>query len=68
MELSKRQAEIAAFVARGYADKIIARETGLSINTVRVHIQAAAAKIPGNSSPRHRLTLFFLQLKEDEAA
>jgi len=38
---------------------------GLSIHTVRAHIAAAAERIPGPTSPRHRLTLFFIQLAAD---
>jgi DNA-binding NarL/FixJ family response regulator len=63
--LSTRQAEVAALVARGHPDKIIARETGLSIKTVQVHIQNAAAKIPGATSPRHKLVLWFFNITED---
>ena len=58
--LSTRQAEIAALVARGHPVKIIAQETGLAVKTVQQHIYQAAAKIPGNTSPRHKLTLWFL--------
>jgi DNA-binding NarL/FixJ family response regulator len=58
-ELSVRQAQVAELVARGCADKVIAAKTGLSIETVRLHVQAAAAKIPGNTPPRHKLTLWF---------
>jgi DNA-binding NarL/FixJ family response regulator len=64
-ELSPRQTEIAALVAKGMADKQIAREVGLSIATVRAHIQAAASRIQGNTSPRHRLTVFFLTTDPD---
>lgn len=63
--LSTRQAEIAALVARGHPDKIIAAETGLSIKTVQAHIQAAVAKIPGNTSPRHKLVLWFFGIDDD---
>lgn len=57
--------EVAALVARGYADKRIAHELRLSVRTVEDYVQAAAAKIPGDAAPRHRLTLFFLQLEAD---
>ena len=65
-ELTKRQAEVVERVARGLPDKRIAHELCISIDTVRHHIQAAAARIPGETSPRHRLTLFFLTI--DDAA
>ena len=63
--LSTRQAQVAELVARGLPDKIIARETGLSVKTVQVHIQKAAAKLPGDSRPRHRITVWFYGIAED---
>lgn len=57
--LTERQAEIVAYVARGLADKQIASETGLTIDTVRHHIQNASARLPGTTAPRHKLTLHF---------
>lgn len=64
--LSTRQTEIAELVARGKPDKVIADKTGLSIKTVQAHVQAAAAKIPGHTTPRHRLTLWFFQIHSTE--
>lgn len=66
MELSRRQLEVAECVARGMPDKRIAAKLHLSINTVRRHVQDAAARIPGDTAPRHRLTLFFLNLSSDD--
>ncbi len=63
--LTKRQTEIAERIAKGLPDKLIAHDMGLSIHTVRAHIRAAAECIPGPSSPRHRLTMFFFQLAAD---
>lgn len=63
--LTRRQAEIAALVARGLSDKAIAREASISPLTVRRHIHAAAERIPGAGKPRHRLTLWFLSITED---
>lgn len=59
-ELSTRQAEVARYVRDGMQTKRIAAEMGLSIETVRVHVKAAAAKLPGDTAPRHKLTLWFL--------
>lgn len=64
MRLSKRQAEIMAYVARGTPDKVIAKETGLAIDTVRAHINAAAARLPGHTAPRHKLTLWFFNITD----
>lgn len=59
IDLTRRQAEVVERVAKGLPDKHIAAELGLSIDTVRHHIQAAATRIPGDGRPRHRITLFF---------
>lgn len=66
MELSRRQAQVVECVARGMPDKRIAAELQISIYTVRRHIQDAADRIPGTTSPRHRLLLFFLNTIEPE--
>lgn len=63
--LSVRQAQVAELVARGKPDKVIAVETGLSVKTVQAHIQTAASKIPGKTTPRHRLTLWFFGVLTD---
>lgn len=64
--LSTRQAQVAEYVARGLPDKVIAHELRIDIETVRVHIQAAAAKLPGSTPRRHRLTLWFFGVSEAE--
>lgn len=66
MELSRRQAEVVECVARGMPDKRIAAELHISVFTVRRHVRDAAARIPGDASPRHRLTLFFLNLAAED--
>lgn len=63
-ELSTRQAQVAELVARGLPDKCIAVETGLSVATVRAHIENAAAKLPGFTTRRHRLTLWFFEIHQ----
>lgn len=68
MELTPRQTEIAALVARGLSDKVIAARTELAIETVRVHIQNAATRIGGTGTPRHRITLWFFQITDEEQA
>lgn len=65
--LTPRQVEIASLVARGLPDKIIAARTDLAIETVRVHIQAAAARLPGDGRPRHKLTLWFFNIEVEKA-
>ena len=61
-QLTERQAEVAGLVARGTPDKQIAAELDLSVRTVQNHIRTAASHIPGIGSPRHRLTLFVLNI------
>jgi DNA-binding NarL/FixJ family response regulator len=64
--LTQRQAQVVERVAKGLPDKRIAAELGIAVDTVRLHIQAAAARIPGSSPPRHKLTLFFLSIEDEE--
>lgn len=65
--LSQRQAQIVERVARGLSYKVIAAELGISIRTVHTQVGRVAARIPGDASPRHRLTLFFLNIDDDAA-
>ncbi len=53
-------------VAHGLPIKIIARDTGMAVDTVRVHVKAAAAKIPGPQSPRQKLALWFFGLTQSK--
>ena len=54
-------------VARGLSYKVIAAELGISVRTVHAHAEHAAARIPGDSPPRHRFTLWFFGVEEDVA-
>lgn len=47
--LSARQMEVLAYLAQGKPNKVIAREMGLSENTVRVHVSATFAQLGVNS-------------------
>jgi two-component system, NarL family, nitrate/nitrite response regulator NarL len=47
--LSARQMEVLALLAQGKPNKVIAREMGLSENTVRVHVSAMFAQLGVNS-------------------
>jgi DNA-binding CsgD family transcriptional regulator len=62
--LTQRQAEVAERVARGLPDKRIAHELRISTHTVRLHVQQAAARIPGDAPPRRKLTLFFFGIAD----
>ena len=66
MELSRRQAQVVECVARGMPDKRIAAKLQISIRTVQRHIREAAEHIPGDTPPRHRFILFFLNLAAED--
>jgi DNA-binding NarL/FixJ family response regulator len=61
MNLSPRYKKIAQLVAKGMPNKAIADTTGLSLRTVETYINQAAERIPGESWPRHKLTIWFLK-------
>lgn len=63
--LTQRQTEVAELVARGLSDKRIAQELGVAVETVRSHIQEAASRVPGDGRRRYRLTIWFLNVSED---
>lgn len=58
--LTPRQQEIAGLVAKGLSSKAIARETGLTVQTVNDHIMDAANRIPGPGRARYKLMMFYL--------
>lgn len=66
VKLSTRRAEVAALVAKGKPDKQIAATLGISVRTVQRHVQDAAARIPGNITPRRKLLLLFYPFIDDE--
>jgi DNA-binding NarL/FixJ family response regulator len=45
LELTPRQSEIAHLICEGHAYKAIAQRTGVSINTVRMHMRALFPKL-----------------------
>lgn len=66
MKLTQRQAEVAERVAHGLSNKEVARELGLSVETVRSHIREAADRLPGPAWPRHRLTVWFFGVADEK--
>ena len=62
MELTKRQAEVAERVAKGFSSKRIAHDLGLATRTVEEHIRVAAERLPGDGTPRHRIFLWFFHI------
>jgi DNA-binding CsgD family transcriptional regulator len=67
-DLTPRQMEVARLVALGNDHKQIAKKLGISPRTARAHIEQAAARIPGTTPPRHRLTFFLLDEEDRMAA
>lgn len=59
---SPRQAEIVSMIAGGLEDKEIARELGVSVTTVRTHLQRLYRQIGVHN--RSRATVKWLQLDE----
>lgn len=66
--LTERQLEVARLVAEGKSNKRIARELGVSVETVKAHVRDAAARMPGDGPPRYRVLVFALSLESDSAA
>ena len=61
-QFTPRQKEIFQMLATGADNKMIARNLGLSPNTVRVHLQAISARLPARD--RSQLVLFATRWKE----
>ncbi len=55
MILTMRQKEIASLVSQVLTTKSIAREVGLAVPTIKDHVKRAAARLPGETPPRHKL-------------
>lgn len=51
--LSPRELEVALLVARGFSNKMVALELGLSCGTVKVHVHSIFQKL--GTTRRHRL-------------
>jgi DNA-binding NarL/FixJ family response regulator len=65
--LTPRQRQVAEMVAKGLSNKAIARELGVSLDTVKAHIHAAAERVPFHCRARHALTLFVLSTRGPES-
>lgn len=48
-DLSERECEVLAFLARGWTNKVIASELHLSVNTVRNYVQSVLSKLGAHS-------------------
>lgn len=66
MKPTPRQAQIAACVAHGMSDKAIAKQLHISVKTVQAHVYEIAKRMPGEGKPRHRLTVWFLSMRDEK--
>lgn len=57
--LSPRQKEVVALMAKGYTKPEIAEHLGLSLHTIKTHVENAARKIKGPRKPRARLLAYW---------
>lgn len=58
--MTDREYQVAALIAEGMGAKMIAKELGLSVHTVRTHIRNIARKIPGSGPPLRRITTWYV--------
>lgn len=68
--LTPQQKNVASMAALGKSSKAIAKETGLSVHTVNMHLRLAGDRIPYGGTPRAKAAIWFFVLSEetDEAA
>lgn len=56
--LTQRQRTILVCVVGGASYKAIAAKLGISERTVRQHVETIALVLPGDGSPRHKVTVW----------
>lgn len=66
--LTERQAAVAELVACGLSDKAIGTDLGISVETVRYHLEEIAARVPGSGRPRYKCVVWFFTLSDQETA
>jgi DNA-binding CsgD family transcriptional regulator len=66
--LTGRQRTIVVCVVGGAGYKQIAAKLGISARTVRDHVNNVAAYLPGEGTPRHKVTVWAMELLKSEAA
>lgn len=66
--LTPRQQQVVERVGKGMSNKAIARDLGIAVGTVEVHVKRAAERIPGDGRQRYKLMLFFLTSDEVQEA
>lgn len=58
--ITPRQREVVDRLAQGLTYREIARALGIAPKTVRVHVQAVAAHLPGPGGPQRRVLRCYL--------
>jgi DNA-binding NarL/FixJ family response regulator len=66
--LTGRQRTIVVCVVGGAGYKQIAARLGISVRTVRQHVENIAAALPGEGAPRNRVMAWAHELLKQEAA
>ncbi len=59
IQLTAREREVCLLVAEFKSNIAIARELGISVRTVEMHLYAAARQIPGNLPPAKKIIRHF---------
>lgn len=67
VRLSPRESQVSQMVAQGMSNKAIAKALRLSELTVKDHVKAIGRKLTGPGKPRHRITVFFLQIDQPDS-
>jgi DNA-binding NarL/FixJ family response regulator len=63
-QLSPREHEVAVLVARGWSNKEVARELGLVVGTVKVHMNRIIKKL--NVKTRYQVMMTMMRLSSRE--
>lgn len=64
--LTPRHMQVVELVAQGLHNREIAERIGISQRTVEDYVAVAAGRLPGRTKPRHKLTVWFLQMGRDD--
>lgn len=68
MQLTARQLEIIRLLAHGESPKRIAGELGITLRTVRHHVRAIAARIPGDGPAQRKVLLHAARLGTSDSS
>lgn len=66
--LTPRELQVAERVADGKSHKRVAKELGISPETVRAHVFGAARKLPGEGRPSFKIARYYFLLAASDSA